>query len=62
MIEMASPAGVLLRRRGRRYPWRIAEIEELRHIHLGGVALGERRQGEARLDKLQNRRIIGDHM
>src|SRR5271165_1185085 len=46
VVKVACAAGVLAGRRWRRHPRRIAEVEELRHVHLRRVARGERRSEE----------------
>jgi len=48
----------LCRRGGRSHPRGIGEIEEFRHVHLGGVARGEARQIEACFDELENCRVV----
>src|SRR5256885_10808698 len=52
----------LSRRRGRIFPGNIDEVEELAHIGLRRVALGQAGQAEATLDQFQNSRVIAGSM
>src|SRR5438552_12075269 len=60
MVQIAGARRALRRRDRWGHPRWIGEIEEFRHVHLRGVALGEARQIEARLDELKNCGVIGD--
>ena len=59
MIQITNPASILGGRSWRGHPSRIAEIEELRHVDLSGIALGKGRHTEAGFNELKNRRCIG---
>src|ERR1039458_10320387 len=59
MIQVARSFRVLCWQRRRRHPWRISEIEELRHIYLRRIPLGQRRQIESCLLRSQERRVGG---
>ena len=61
-VEGTWRARGLRRRRGRGLVGHVGEIEELRHVRLRRVALGEVRQVETFLDELQNRRVIHDRV
>ena len=59
-VQITRIAPVLCWNRGRRHPRRTVEIEELGHIHLGLIPVGEGRKTVPRFDELQDRREIRD--
>src|SRR5947208_7358850 len=58
--EVAHSVLLLGRRIRRRHPGWICEVEELSHIHLCGIALGEARNLKASFDYLQNSGVVCD--
>src|SRR5579863_3078488 len=57
-VQITRATGGLLRWSRRRHPRRVIEIEELGHVDLCRVALGERGHPEARFNQLQDCSVI----
>src|SRR5215469_9967866 len=58
LIQITGATRRLLRWCGRVHPRRIVEVEELRHVHLSGIALGQWFEAETRFDQLQDCGVI----
>src|SRR5258708_22068381 len=62
MIEVTRHVRGLRGRRGRSHPGRVLEVEELRHVSLGSVALSKAPECKTCFDEFENCRVVHDGM